>query len=139
MLTEEDVIGAVCDYLSREGYRIDQQCRTTEHGIDIIATHPASDAIIRIEAKGETSNRMTSRRYGKAFNRAQCGVHVATALYTAIAMKDAHSTANDRVGIAFPSTKHHREFISRIQATLNALQIVVFWVDPHRQVDVDLP
>ena len=57
MLTEEDVIAAVCEYLSRPGYRIDQQCRTTQHGIDIIATQPASGVTIRIEAKGQTSNR----------------------------------------------------------------------------------
>lgn len=139
MLTEEHVIDAVCDYLTRQGYRIDQQCGTTQHGVDIIATHPRSDVVIRIEAKGETSNRPGSRRFGKGFNRAQTGIHVAAALYAAIATKDAHSSPNDWVGIAFPATNHHKEFVGRIQATLKTLRIAVFWVDRNRQVDVELP
>jgi Holliday junction resolvase-like predicted endonuclease len=136
MLPEEDVIAAVCEYLSRQGYRIDQQCRTTRHGIDIIATQPASGVTIRIEAKGQTSNRPGSRRFGKGFNRGQSRIHVAAALYTAIATNDAH-LPNDRVGIAFPSTTHHREFISRIRSSLRTLGIAVFWVDADRRVVVD--
>jgi len=139
MLTEEDVITAVCDYLSRRGYAIDQQCRTTQHGIDIIATQASSGVTIRIEAKGETSNRAGSRRFGKGFNRGQSRIHVAAALYAAIATNDAYLAPNDRVGIALPSTNHHREFISRIGMTLKTLGIAVFWVGPDRQVEVELP
>ena len=138
MLTEEHVIEAVCDYLSDRGYVIDQQCRTTQHGIDIIATQASSGVTLRVEAKGETSNRKGSRRFGKGFNRGQSRIHVAAALYAAIATKDAHLAPNDRVGIALPSTNHHREFISRIEPTLKMLGIAMFWVGSDRQVEVEL-
>jgi hypothetical protein len=30
---------AVCDYLRRHDYRVDQRCHTMKQGVDIIATH----------------------------------------------------------------------------------------------------
>jgi hypothetical protein len=139
MLTEEDVVDAVCDCLGRHGYRVDQRCRTTQHGVDIIATQWTSGVTVRIEAKGETSNKKGTRRHGKPFSRNQSRVHVAAALYTAIATRDAHTNPNDRAAIAFPTTKEHRDFIGRIRPTLQALGIAVFWVDQDRRVKIEAP
>ena len=67
MLTESDVIATVCDYLRAEGYEIRQQLTETEH--DIIAVR--GDETLLIEAKGETSSKEGTNRFGKPFKRSQ--------------------------------------------------------------------
>ena len=65
VLTEDDVVKAVCDYLRSRGYQIERCFATNEKGSpDIIATKGAER--ILAEAKGETSNRPGSGRYGAA-------------------------------------------------------------------------
>ena len=72
MLTEDDVVEAVCGFLAGNGYRIVTRCNTTQRGEDIVAVSDATGVTLRIEAKGETSNLSSSSRYGKAFSSAQC-------------------------------------------------------------------
>jgi hypothetical protein len=133
MLTEDDVIEAVCSHLERSGYRIVQRCATTQRGEDIVAVH-SSGVTLRIEAKGQTSNRPASRRFGKPFDNAQCHNHVAGAFYAAAAMRDAHG---ERVGLAFPDTKLHREHAARVKGALQQLAVAVFWVSADRSVAVE--
>lgn len=53
MLTENDVIAAVCNKLEHMGFDIKQKLHTSEPGIDIIAVRDGFTLLI--EAKGETS------------------------------------------------------------------------------------
>jgi Holliday junction resolvase-like predicted endonuclease len=132
MTSEDEVVAAVCRHLERGGYEILQRCRTSERGIDIVARSPAGD-VVHVEAKGETSNDPSSKRFGKPFNRAQCGVHVASAFYTAAASANAERT---RAAMAFPDTRLHREFVGRIRHALARLEIAIFWVAADHSVQV---
>lgn len=134
MLTEDDVVEAACRYLGTSGYRVIQRCATTQRGEDIVATDETGTTI-HVEAKGETSNRATSARFGKPFSRSQCSDHVANAFYTVSAIRSSHP--NDRVAMAFPDTPLHREYIGRIDEARRALRIEVFWVDPDHGVSFD--
>jgi hypothetical protein len=136
MLTEDDVVEAVCRHLGRVGYRIDQRCTTNDRGVDIVAAHP-SGVTLRVEAKGETSNHPESNRFGKPFSSSQVSDHVANALYAAAATLGAHSSDKDRVGMAFPDTRLHREYVRRVERATQTLRIVVFWVDTHLSVSVE--
>ena len=78
MLREGDVIDAVCRCLEARGYRIDQRLSTEETGIDIIASRGSNR--ILVEAKGATSSRESSSRYGKRFSSSQRKDHVAKEL-----------------------------------------------------------
>jgi len=72
MLTENDVIQAVSLHLKSEGYRIDKVCSTSsERGVDIVATHPKTGKRLLVEAKGATSSKDGTARFGKVFNRGQ--------------------------------------------------------------------
>jgi hypothetical protein len=97
VLTEDDLVDAVCDHLETAGYEIMRRCATTQRGDDIVAVRRRSSIALYIEAKGETSNRPTSKRYGKAFSRSQCRDHVANAFYTAARMMDAEGMPKELI------------------------------------------
>lgn len=67
MLTENDIVENLSKFLKLKGYTISQQLTTNQTGIDIIAENESEK--LYIEAKGETSSKETSNRFGKPFNR----------------------------------------------------------------------
>lgn len=141
MLFESDVIDAVCAFLQRGGYDIRQKLGPTERGDDIIAVKPGAESFeLRVEAKGETSSKSTTRRYGKPFGSAQIRVHVAEALYKAATVVSTPSEHVDtRAGIALPSTQKHRRLIAQIEPVLRDLEIAVFFASEDGAVDVLSP
>jgi hypothetical protein len=58
------VIEHVCGYLARRDFRITQRLTETQKGFDIVAIAPGANTKVAIEAKGETSSKPSSRRYG---------------------------------------------------------------------------
>jgi len=141
MLTENDVIDRVCRYLMGIGWHIVSRATTTQTGYDIVATRQGVSGVeLRVEAKGGTSSKQTTARFGKPFTSSQVPVHVAQALCTAIAMQ-AQPTQHGvvRVAMAFPDTKGHRKHVGRIEQGLHRLGVGVFWVDETGEVTVDAP
>ncbi|HEY1172495.1 MAG TPA: hypothetical protein VGH19_14090 [Verrucomicrobiae bacterium] len=124
MLTESDVINAVCDYLRSLECSVSCHRCETEQGDDIEAVSPAGQTIL-IEAKGETSSQKHTKRFGKVFTSNQVLDHVAKAVYRAC---DCASRGNVLAGVAFPKNKHHESRVEKIQPALKKLQIEVFWV-----------
>lgn len=138
MLTEDQVVDAVCRDLEDRGYEIHSRATTKDHGIDITAAK--GRRLLVIEAKGATSNLRSSNRFGRPFTRSQCRTHVVAAFITAAALvSDSAIQAGRRVAIALPSDRIHREFISKIATSLQRLGIGVIWVDARRQVTYDAP
>lgn len=137
LLTEPVVIKAVCTKLRRAGYEIDQELGTKEHGVDVIAKKGwEKKTLLKIEAKGATSNDKESKRFGTPFDAAQIRVHVAEAFY-----KAAHEIPKVKVNgeeiyscIALPATTTHQRLIQEIQHVLTRLDIIVFWVDGDQNV-----
>ena len=95
MLTENDVVRAVAEHLRRGGWHILSTSNTGETGYDILAK--AGGTTLVVEAKGGTSSKPVTKRYGKPFTPNQKFDHVAKALYTATAVASAgkcHRTLN---------------------------------------------
>lgn len=141
MLTENHVIEGVCRYLTDNGWHIVSRATTSQTGYDIVAIRQDTSTIeLRVEAKGGTSSKRTTARYGKPFTSSQVPVHVAQALCTAIAMKT-QSTEHGavRVAMAFPDTPGHRKHVDRIRHGLKRLEIVVFWVQKAGVATLDAP
>jgi hypothetical protein len=141
MLLESDVINAVCAELKSRGYHIQQKLSTTQQGDDIIAVkHMPVRCRLHIEAKGGTSSRKGSKRYGKPFSSAQVRVHVAEAFYKAAEiLSRERRSAETRVGIALPDTRLHRKYMKNIQAVLDQLEVAIFWVESGGAVEVVSP
>jgi hypothetical protein len=133
MLYESDVITSVCNFLKKYNFEILQQLNENQKGDDIIAINNKKQKIY-IEAKGETSSKEGSNRFGKEFNGSQKKVHVSQALYRAIKMKEENSSLS---GIAFPETKGHLSLIEPIKQTLREIGIEVFWIKDDGTVRVE--
>jgi len=134
MLTENDVIDTVCEYLERQKYRVKDKLTTSERGVDIIAVHEETGAEFFIEAKGATSSKEGTKRFGKPFNSAQVKVHVAEAFYQATRLLPNEPSTSKRVAIALPDTSLHRSYWGEIRHGIERLGIETFFVDENHTV-----
>lgn len=141
MLFESHVVDAVCAELQARGYRICQRLQTHQKGDDIAAVKQGSATWrLYVEAKGGTSSRIGSKRYGKPFSGAQIRVHIAEALYkAATVLSKRREDAEVRAGIALPYTEQHRACVKSIQSVLRDLGIAVFWVQQDGDVQIVSP
>lgn len=141
MLFESDVVNAVCTKLQALGYHIRQQLQTTEQGDDIIAVKQGTPIReLYVEAKGETSSRKGSARYGRPFDSAQIRVHVSEAFYkTAEVLSRNREDVEVRAGIALPDARVHRALVEKIASVLDQLGIAVFWVQRDGNVKIVSP
>jgi hypothetical protein len=131
MLTESDVINAVMAHLMRSGYSITSFCNENQHGHDIDGLTSTGMRIL-IEAKGETSSKASSKRYGQAFNSNQVNSHVSRAFMRAAS----YFSMGIFSGIALPKNDAHLKEVQQIQPALERLEIEVFWVSPDQTVEV---
>ena len=139
-LTENDVIAHVCAWLEAGGYVIEQRLRTTQSGDDIIAMRSDGSVRLFIEAKGATSARAGSARYGTAFDQSQASVHVAEAAFRALrTLSLPDDSGLVRAGIALPDNELHRRLMQPALVALKRLHVAIFWVDGDGDVTVDSP
>lgn len=131
-LTENDVVAAVCRYLEEKGAQITTRASTLERGPDIVAV--IGDREMTVEAKGETSSKPGSNRYGKRFSSSQVRVHVARAFFTATA---ATGDGTRLSAMAFPDTPMHRGRVEEIAYGIEVLDLGVFWVSDDGSVELD--
>jgi hypothetical protein len=134
MLTENEVISAVCDHLAANGFKIVRTAKTTERGIDIVAQRPNGSGRLLIEAKGETSADPRTKRFGQPFKSEQIRVHVAEALYAGVRSHVESSRNGDSVALAFPNTDLHRRYWKPIKPILDLLKITTYFVQQDRSV-----
>jgi len=139
VLNENDVINYVCNKLCCLGYTILQKCYTKQRGVDIIAEKERT--LVRklyIEAKGETSSKPYSERYGKIFDGADFKTNVGETLYdiSEILSKEYSKNIELQVGIALPYNPKYCELIERIKPILDRLEIAVFWVESTGNVQI---
>ncbi len=112
MLTENDIVEAVSSYLIENGYEIKQKLSTIQTGIDIVARSP--DGIdCYIEAKGATSSKAESSRYGKEFNQSQVKTHIGMALVATFKLINEFPAAE--VMIALPNNVNHKALIASMR------------------------
>ena len=125
---------AVADHLATEGYRIDKVLSTVERSVDIVAVHPATGRRLLVEAKGGTSSKAASARFGKPFDSKQAKSHVSVAFYYAAKLLQQHSPEGAQVALALPDDANHRALVEDISSALRVLRISVFFVDAARRV-----
>jgi hypothetical protein len=124
LLDENDVVAAVCEHLQQDGWIVTQRCHTSEHGTDLVARHPASGRTCLVEAKGATSARPGTKRYGKQFTPAQVSVHVSRAILTALSLRAAHPDARTHdVLVAVPDDPTHRGHLEPIAPLLRMVAV----------------
>ncbi len=126
MLTENEVVDFVCAQLEIDGFLVLQRLETNQIGIDIVAQSGAGIKCF-VEAKGATSSKEGSSRYGKEFNKSQVKTHVGMALVAAFKVIQLHPEHLSIV--AFPDNITHREIIESMYTPLKASGIKVWFVN----------
>lgn len=134
MLTENDVIEAVCAFLTEHGWATVSTANTRQRGDDIIAEKNKHRLLI--EAKGGTSSKEQTARFGVSFNLGQVRTHVAVAVLRSLRVV---SLGRDIAALAFPDNDHHRAEVDLVRpALVERLGVVLFWVDETtRQVHAE--
>jgi Holliday junction resolvase-like predicted endonuclease len=127
MLTENDVVEKLVTYLKYNGYIIVKSLNTYEKGIDIIAKNKTE--ILHIEAKGETSSKQGTKRYGKEFSLSQVKTHISRAILASmeeISKKD--KNVKIKVAIAIPNNETHKKVLDKVIPAIKALKIRIYLV-----------
>ncbi len=133
MLDENDVIVALSTFLKSQGYSVAQQLHTTEKGVDLVAIHPSGPRL-HVEAKGGTSSRQGSNRYGKPYTQSQVFDRVSKGFYSTVLLR-ATVPAGDEVAMAVPDTVHFRKYLAPIAKVAHGLQIHLILVGNESQVE----
>ena len=128
-LDENAVVDAVCKYLSASGYEIKQRLTTIEQGIDVIAQHPQSKIRVFVEAKGGTSSRKGSERFGKPYTQTQVFDRVAKGIFSCLKLRTEHPDKNtDRVILAIPEKPDYfKKYITTVSSSLDKTGIEVWF------------
>ena len=132
MLTENDVIKATARYLEEQGFSIDQMRSTTQTGIDLVAHK--GDRRLLVEAKGATSSKPETKRYGLPFNRDQVLSHVSRAYYTA-SKAIARGEPGEEAALALPDTQDHRDVVEQVAPVFERIGLTVFWVREDHSIE----
>jgi hypothetical protein len=127
-MNENQVIEALKGHLLARGYAFVSECSTTMQGIDLVMVKNNQE--IWIEAKGDTSSREGSNRFGLVFNDQQCNDHYSRAFFRACQMRDEAKRTGQpaHMTMAFAHTKHYQKYFDRTNSTRRELGISVFWV-----------
>jgi hypothetical protein len=128
-MDENAVIAGICKYLELGGYEVQQRLHTTQQGIDVMAQHRQTGRAIVIEAKGATSSREGSARFGQGFTATQVFDRVAKGVFTTLELraKFPDLTKTD-VALAVPDTSGFRKYLNRVKEQLRAAGLRVFLV-----------
>lgn len=135
-MDENQVIHILCRHLERNGYSVERRLHTTERGIDVIARHLLSGRLLYVEAKGGTSSREGSARFGRPYTQSQVFDRVAKGVFTALELRAAHAEAD--VALAVPDSRFFHRYLELVRAQLGAAGITVFMVSDETTV-VTLP
>ena len=134
LVDENEIIEAICAYLGSNGYVVHQRLHTTQHGIDIIAAETATGRTHYIEAKGGTSSRHGSARFGKEYTQSQVFDRVAKGVFTALELRAAHPDRDQSiVSLAVPDGRFFCRYLIPVAPHLAAagLQLLLVASD-HR-------
>ncbi len=132
-LDENAVIRAVRGFLEAQGYTM-TSVKAGQRGIDLKGAHRSGMGQWFIEAKGATSSRHGSPRFGKEYGSGVAFDRVAKALLTACDLRRTHSGVNEYVGIAIPATDWFDEHSRKIEDACTLLRITIFRVTPDCSV-----
>jgi len=124
VLTENDVVESVKRALEARHWSIVSFSSTAQTGIDIHASRNGMN--LYIEAKGITSSKDASSRFGKVQTGSQMFISVAAALLKTSELRTSEPTA--AIAIALPDHPRMSDRINRIAAVLKAAGIGVLWV-----------
>ncbi|SRR6266566_3998994 len=127
-MDENAVIDSVCHRLEALGCQVRQRLTTTEHGVDVIAHNVKNGQQYFIEAKGGTSSREGSNRFGKPYTQSQVFDRVAKGVFTCLQLRGQYPNREKvHVILAVPDTKWFRSYITPVLSQLQGAGLEVWF------------
>lgn len=128
-MDENAVVESTCKLLISSGCLIVKRCNTTQRGIDIIARKESSGEEFFIEAKGGTSSRSGSPRYGKPYTQSQVFDRVAKGVFTCIELRAKHSNrSNQHIILAVPNERWFHYYLKPALPQLEAAGLEIWFI-----------
>lgn len=125
MLTENEVVIAMCALLQSNGYTISSHKLDTQSGHDIEAVKDGRT--IYLECKGGTS-----KKTGRPFSIDYQWRAISGAFFNQIRLKERHRESE--VGIALPDGGRYPELIAVLKGFCSSYGIRIFWLSESAQV-----
>ncbi len=128
-MDENDVVEQTCKRLEEQGLVIKQRLSTIERGVDIIAEDPRNGNRIYVEAKGGTSSRDGSARFGKPYTQSQVFDRVAKGVFTCFQLRAQYpSRESSRILLSVPDERLFRAYLEPVLPELKSAGIEVMFV-----------
>ena len=128
-MDENDVVELTCRHLEEQGLIIKQRLSTIERGVDIIAENPLTGSRAYVEAKGGTSSRDGSARFGKPYTQTQVFDRVAKGVFTCFQLRAQYPIReSSRILLAVPDQRWFRSYLEPILSELQTAGIEVMFV-----------
>lgn len=115
MLTKENVVELVRDYLEREGYEI------ISGNADLVAK---KDQLVKVIVNGAVSDASRTSQVGKGYNKNQIKMNIALSVYEIMKLMD-HET---QFMIALPDNKIYSKLAKEVISGLKAFGIILLFV-----------
>jgi len=129
VLDENDVINAVCRHLEGRGYSIERRLGTTQKGVDVVARHTSTGHRLFVEAKGGTSSREGSSRFGRPYTQSQVFDLTSKGFFATVRNHvERRDGRGDVAALAVPDLQWYREYLGAIRPAVDQLGIAVLWV-----------
>lgn len=127
-MNENDVVNAVCQRMERIGYKILSYCDTNTKGIDVHAHDQINDHHYYVEAKGGTSSKKETARFGRPFSKPQVFDRVAKGIFTCLELRAKYpDRMTQHIELAVPESSYFRSYINPIIAQLKEAGIDVYF------------
>lgn len=137
-MNENDVIDYACWFLEKHGYSVISKKNTYQQGIDITAKHTTSGEMFFVEAKGNTSSKINTPKFGEPFSNSQVKNHVSAAFFCVAKIREENPCENSRIAIAVPDNKNYRSNLEKIKNALSVLRVEVIYVSESLGANFDV-
>jgi uncharacterized protein YbaR (Trm112 family) len=127
-MDEDAIVESACSRLVDIGCHIDKRCTTKERGIDIIAHSLTNGHMFFVEAKGGTSSRKDSARFGIPYSQSQVFDRVAKGVFTCLELRAKYPIReSEHVILAIPNTKDFHKYLDPVMRQLKDAGIEVWF------------
>lgn len=127
-MDENAVVQSVCQRLEAAGCKV-LECRTTtQKGIDVVAHNPSNGHYFYVEAKGGTSSRVGSNRFGSEYDQSQVFDRVSKGVFTCLELRARYpDSVKQHVILAVPDGRWFHSYLDPVLEQLRLTGVVVWF------------
>lgn len=130
MLTENNIVDYLENYFQGKGGKIICKSNTKQTGIDLQVE--INGKTCWIEAKGASSSKTYTSRFGLPFTNNQITNHITRAILKTLKIQSKTDKRKSKYIIAFPSEDNHRKQLGLLRDRLAEINIEIYLVSKDK-------